>query len=395
MKSKQIKKLYISNFLTGLVFWYGIEKLFMQSIGISAIGIGAITAALTIFLVIFDIPAGILADKWSRKGMLVVSALALGLTSLVAGVSQSLLIYLIADLFYGLYVVTSSGTYQALIYDSLHEENRSDQYSKINGRIFALFLVGTGVGNIASGFIAHKYGFRTSYYLTIIPCLLNVAVILTLHEPTFHKALNKDRLLHQIGRATVAISKLKLVRTLAVVFSLFAVIELFKLEFGQLYMFHYVAAPQAIGILWAVYSFAMAFGSVLAHKFRARLNILIVCSVVPLVLMGIIDNRLSLVLFMVQAVASAALLNQIETRIQENTPSAVRASVISVVSTLGRAVAVPASFLLGFLFKNYSALIAVQFIAVVGIIALAYWLIASRHIPYANELVNTAETITV
>lgn len=37
MKMTRIHKLYISNFLTGLVFWYGIEKLFMRSIGIDAI----------------------------------------------------------------------------------------------------------------------------------------------------------------------------------------------------------------------------------------------------------------------------------------------------------------------------------------------------------------------
>lgn len=34
-----IFKLYISNFLTGLVFWYAIEKLFMLSIGINPFGV--------------------------------------------------------------------------------------------------------------------------------------------------------------------------------------------------------------------------------------------------------------------------------------------------------------------------------------------------------------------
>jgi MFS family permease len=389
MKSIQIQKIYLSNFLTGLVFWYGIEKLFMRSIGISAIGIGAATAALTVFLVIFDIPAGVLADKWSRKGVLVISTVALATASLIGGLSHGLVLYVLADLFFGLYVVTSSGTYQAIIYDSLHEEHRSDQYSKINGKIYALFLVGAGVGDVASGFLAHRFGFRASYLLTIIPCLLNAAVILTLQEPKFHKSLGKEKLLHQIGKATLAVSKVKLARILAVVFTLFAVIELFKLEFGQLYMFRYVTATQAIGILWAVYSFSMALGSVIAHRFRTRLNTLIICSVLPLVLMSVIDNRFSLVLFMVQAIASAALLNQIETRIQENTPSSVRASVLSVVSTFGRAVAVPASFMLGWLFKDYNALIAVRFIALVALITLVYWLVASRNVPKANEAIST------
>ncbi len=34
----QIQKLYASNFLTGLVFWYDSEKLFIRNIGIDAVG---------------------------------------------------------------------------------------------------------------------------------------------------------------------------------------------------------------------------------------------------------------------------------------------------------------------------------------------------------------------
>lgn len=385
MSFSQIQKLYLSNFLTGLVFWYGIEKLFMRSIGIDAVGVGTVTAALTIFLVLFDIPAGILADKWSRKGVLVVSALALAMASLLTGLSHGILIYLVGDLFFGLYIVTSGGTYQAIIYDSLSEEGRASQYSKINGQIYAFFLVGTGVGNVASGFLAHAYGYKASYLLSIIPCLINAVVILSLHEPRFHKSLHKEQILRQVGRASIAISRIKLVRSLTVVLTLFTVIELFKLEFGQLYFLRYITTPQTIGILWAVYSFSMALGSLIAHRFSTRLNILLVCSVVPFVLMSFIDNRLSIVLFMIQAVATAALLNQIETRIQNQTPSAVRASVLSVVSTFGRAVAVPASFILGWIFKEYNGLIAVRFIAIVGCSALLYWLIASKTIPKANQ----------
>ena len=385
MKLGQIQKLYLSNFLTGLVFWYGIEKLFMRSIGINAIGIGAATAALTIFLVIFDIPAGILADKWSRRGVLVISALSLAMASLLTGISHGLSLYIVGELFYGLYIVTSSGTYQAIIYDSLHEEQRADQYSKINGQIYAFFLVGAGVGDIAGGFMGHSYGYRAPYLLTLIPCLLNALVIVTLREPRFHKLLDKQRMVRQVGRAAITVSRIKLVRNLAVVLSLFAVIELFKLEFGQLYMFRYVSAAQAIGVLWAIYAFSAALGSLIAHRFSTHVSGLITCSVLPLVLMSFVDNRLSLVLFMIQAVATAALLNQIETTIQDHTPSAVRASVLSVITTLGRVVAVPSSFILGWLFKEYNSLIAVRCIAVIGLVALAYWLITTKNIAKASQ----------
>jgi MFS family permease len=388
MKITRIHKLYLSNFLTGLVFWYGIEKLFMGSIGISAVGIGIATSVFLIFNLIFDIPSGILADRWSRKGVLAISAIGLAICSVLLGISHGLLLYAIGEIFYGVYIVSTSGTYNALTYDILHEDGIADQYSKIAGRAYALFLAGAGVGNIASGFIAHNYGYRTTFFVTVISCLLNVLLILTIGEPKFHKLEKKERVLHQLKAVTMTLTKIKLVRVLVVVLTALTISELFKSEFGQLYMFRYFTSPQVIGLLWAAYAFTWALGSLIAHKLRNQINLLIICSVIPFVIMSFIDNWFSLVLFMFQAVAVAAFINQTETRIQENTPSSVRASIMSVISTLGRAVSVPASFILGWLFRDYGALVALRFVAIVTAMTLTYWLFTNKKSAHTREIME-------
>ena len=385
MRLTQIQKLYLSNFLTGLVFWYGIEKLFMTSIGINAVGVGTATAIFLAFNLIFDIPSGILADKWSRKGMLFVSAVSLAVCSVILGLSNGLEMYIVGYLFYGVYVVSTSGTYQAITYDSLHDEGRADQYSKVVGRAYALFLAGAGVANVASGFIANHFSYSTTFFVTVISCVLNALLILSLKEPAFHKDEKKERVIKQLGQTIKTLANTKLLRSLAIVMSALAVVELFKGEFGQLYMLRYVTEPQLIGLLWAAYAFTWSLGSLIAHRFRTKLNTLVLLTTLPLVFMSFIDNWFSLVLFMVQAVASAALLNQIETRVQENTPSSVRASVLSVLSALGRAIAIPSSFLLGWLFTQYDALWALRFVAVIAVFTLLYWFWASRSIPKANK----------
>lgn len=392
MKS-QIYKLYMSNFLTGLVFWYGIEKLFMRHIGIDAVGIGIATAVFIIFNLFFDIPAGILADKWSRKGVLVISAAALGVCSFLLGSSHDLLLYAIGEIFYGLYVVATSGTYAAMTYDVLHEENRADEYSKIAGRAYALFLIGAGIANIASGFIAHHFGYRSAYFVTIISCAVNVFVILAIREPKFHKPELKEKTLASLAEASIALGKLKILRVLTVVVTLLTIADLFESEFGQLYMLRYFSAPQIIGILWAVYAFAWAFGSAIAHRFRTRLHALVVCSTLPLVAMAFIDNRFSIALLMLQVVASTILLNQVETRIQENAPSHVRASILSVVATFGRIVSVPAAFILGWLFRDYNALVALRFVAATAGATFLYWLWARRTTPDARLAAQDGEAL--
>lgn len=393
MKITNVYKLYLSNFLTGLVFWYGIEKLFMQSIGIDAVGVGTITACIIIFLVLFDIPSGLLADKWSRKGMLVVSAISLGLSSFILGSSHSFGPYLVGMLFYALYLVATSGTYGALMYDVLHQENRASSYSKVQGVAYGLFLAAAGIGNIASGFLASHFSYRFSFYITILSCVLNIVLLLTIREPKFHKKLEKERFLRQLHAASRTLFAHRLLQVLAVIVSLLTVAELFKLDFGQLYMLRYVTTQQVIGLLWAAYAFAMALGSFIAHRFHAKLPLLIAGASVPYVLMSIIDNGFSIALFMVQAVAAAALINQVETRIQDNTESAVRTSVLSVVSTIGRIVTIPASFLVGWLMRDYGALWVVRFVTGVLVIMLLYWLWSSRRLrAIANAQEAAADT---
>lgn len=369
----QIKKLYLSNFLTGLVFWYGIEKLFMQSISLDAVSVGMLTVLTIVINLTLDIPSGILADKWSRKGMLVVSALALAICSLLLGSSSGFAIYAIGYALYSLYVVCTSGTYQAITYDSLHEDGKSKDYSKIMGRAYALFLCGAGVANIASGFIADNFGYRMPFYITVISCFTNVLVMLSLREPIFHKPENKKKILRQLANTSKAVINVPLLRILAIIMSLFAVVELFKADFGQLYFLRYVTEPQLLGLLWAVYAFTWAIGGFIAHRLHNRLNELVIGATLPILLMGFIDNWLALVLFNIQAIASAALMNQIETRIQDETPSYVRASVISVLSSIGRIIAIPASLVLGWIFKNYGAFAAVRFISVLAMCILFVW----------------------
>lgn len=373
-----IRKIYASHFLIGLVFWYGIEKLFMQSIGIDAVGVGIATAVFIGMNLLLDIPSGMIADRWSRKGVLLVATLALALSTLVLGTASSFSVYIIGYILYSVYLVSTSGTYQAITYDSLHEKGLSAQYSKVMGRAFALFLVGAGTANLASGFIASNIDYRAAFFISLVPCVLNVLVLLTIKEPAFHKAEQKEQFLRQIFSASKLMMGNLLLRSLAIIMVSLSVMDLFKDDFGQLYILRYIDKAELLGILWAVFAFAWALGSLIAHRMRAYLHWLVVAAAVPFIGMALTDTWIGLVLFLAHSVPAAALANQIETRVQEATPSSVRASILSVLSSFGRFVAVPASVGFGWLISAHSMMWAVYVMATLGAGVLIYWFWLSR-----------------
>jgi MFS family permease len=370
-----ITRLYIANFFIGLVFWYGIEKLFMQSIGIDAVGIGIVIATLVGFNFLFDIPSGILADRWSRKGVLTLSLISMIICCLILGSADNLLMYIVGyGIFYGLYVVGTSGTSAALVYDTLHQYGKSELYSKVMGKTYAFYLLGIAVANILSGFLANLLNFQATYFITIISCVVAIIIILTIKEPTFHKKEQKERIIQQLSSITKTIAKSKLIFTLTIILSALTVVQVFKNDFGQLYILRYISEPEFIGLLWAAGALSWAAGNIVAHHFKSRLTTLVALSVFPLIFMSFIDNWFSLVLFMVQQVVMGALFNQIETRVQDVTPSSVRTSILSVLSSLGRAVSIPASIFIGWIISHYDVFLAQRFIAVIATLALFYWL---------------------
>ena len=369
-----IIKLYIANFFIGLIFWYGIEKLFMLSIGIDAVGIALVISVLLAFNFLFDIPSGILADRWSRKGTLVVGLLSMIVCCLILGSANSLAMYIVGyGIFYGIYVVATSGTLASIVYDLLHQDGKSQEYSKVIGQMNAMYLGGIVVAETLSGFLAHQFDFRFTYFLTIASCVVAIAILATVKESKFHKDAQHENAFKQLAGATKTIAQSKMIRTLIIILSALTIVQMFKNSFGQLYLGRYVSDIEIIGLLWAGGALMWAIGNLVAHLFRTWLNMLIVLNVAPLVLMAFIDSWFAIALFMIQHIAMGAFFNQTETRIQEATPSSVRSSVLSVLSSFGRAVIIPASFAIGWVIKEYDVFWALRVVTIVAVLTLLFW----------------------
>jgi MFS family permease len=120
---KRLLPLYIAIFLQGFVFWYSTEKLFMYSIGFDAASVGLMIAVYSIVLLLAETPSGILADRWSRKGVLILASIALAISAIIGGSSLNVPMFMLAASIWAIYYALYSGTYEAIIYDVLLEQN--------------------------------------------------------------------------------------------------------------------------------------------------------------------------------------------------------------------------------------------------------------------------------
>lgn len=374
-----IKKLYICNFLTGLVFWYAIEKLFMQSIGIDAIGISINAAVYLGITVIFDVPSGVLADKWRRKYTLFLAMVCLGLSDLILGASHHFITYLIGTTFLSFFIVLTSGTYQAMMYDSLVEIGEEKHYDKHQGRSYGLFLAGIGISSLIGGYVAQTVGLRQVYFMSIVPAVVNGLLILRLKEPAFHKETFDTKFWTHIKGSARIITSQPVVFHLALFLVVSGMLRFTQNEFGSLYYINLGLAAFSMGLANAGKWLSGAMGQFIAPWVgRERAFKLIPWFFVASLAFSLITNLASLVFFFVASVLYAVTTNQAEATAQGMIPSSLRATTLSLTSFLTNVVMVPLSLVFGWLTQHHSIFRSYQVFSVLGLSYLIVWFATGR-----------------
>jgi MFS family permease len=178
-----------------LVFWAPIEKVFLKSIGFDQATLGLMAACYAILIPLLDLASGILADRRSRKGVLILASFASMLNALLGGVSHDVPTYLVSTLFFGVEVALISGTYESIVYDTLLEQTgQSHAFEKRLGQVKLLNSLALIIGSLTGGMVATLLSPRLAYFATIPLVAISLGALLTFKEPDLHHSERRTSL---------------------------------------------------------------------------------------------------------------------------------------------------------------------------------------------------------
>jgi MFS family permease len=187
--SQRLRPLYIAQFFQGLILWYPIEKLFMTQIGFDEASVGLMAATYAGVTLAIETPSGILADRWSRKGILVLAGVALMLTALVGGLSNDVPMYFASAVILAVFFALTSGTLDSIVYDTVLEETHdSEGFEERLGRIRVINSMTAVFGALAGGVLAMLVEPRLAYFVTVPFMAISIVALLRFDEPQLHKA---------------------------------------------------------------------------------------------------------------------------------------------------------------------------------------------------------------
>ena len=356
---KRLLPLYVGKFFLSFVLWYSIEKLFIRSIGIDNFGISLIAIVLLISSILTEIPSGIIADRWSRKGSMVLAGLFLGISSLMAGASDNIFMYAAAVTIWGLHDAFSSGTGAAMIYDTLLEEQG---HARNFNRALGLYETLGGIALIISNFLGGWIGEHSlilAFNLTIIPIAISMVCHLIYKDAKISREVADEKLIKHTKNTFKCVFKSKSLLWLMTAIMIVFCIQKMNREAYQLW---YIAlsAPAIFGIAGSfIEGLGGLGGSLVKYLNSKQINIVlsILLGLASLALSVGSNLWITIAAQVLIAVVSEALLFHFTAQVQHQLPSRYRIGSGSVINAVGRIVLIPLTFVFGVL-SNQSVFIA-------------------------------------
>ncbi|OQX79530.1 MAG: hypothetical protein B6D64_04660 [Bacteroidetes bacterium 4484_276] len=193
LKNLQYYKFSAYGFLKNLRFFDAFFILFLVEKGLSYSEIGILYAAREIFINVFEIPSGIIADTYGRKSSLIASFFAYIISFIVFYFSGDFWLFLLAFLFYGIGDAFRSGTHKGMIMDYLKMNRWQDQKINYYGHTRSWSQKGSALSSLIAGFIIFYDGSYQSVFLySVIPYMLNVILIFT-YPKQLNRPIDSDR----------------------------------------------------------------------------------------------------------------------------------------------------------------------------------------------------------
>ena len=184
---QQLGCIYMSNFFSGLRITDAVWVALLAARGFSLWEIGLAESVFHVVSLLCEVPSGMAADLLGRKKALVFGG-ALAVTyNLLMAFAPNLFAICFAMALNALYNTMFSGTFTALIYDSLKLEGREDEYIQVSANGSQISMLANAVGSLAS-LLKRFLGFAGFYLLSAAFEGVSTLACLFMKEPIVTEA---------------------------------------------------------------------------------------------------------------------------------------------------------------------------------------------------------------
>ena len=186
--SRNLPLYYLFQFVRGFHFWLPIWFLFLQTQhGLSYLQIGSMEVLFGLATIAAEVPTGAIADRFGRRVALGSGALGFAAATALFGLLNFPAL-IVGHLLMSITRTLMSGSDDALLYDSLRQLKRTDEYERHAGRASAVGTASLLAATLLSGPLVYLLDFQTVILISSAGMGAAGLIALLLREPPRREA---------------------------------------------------------------------------------------------------------------------------------------------------------------------------------------------------------------
>jgi hypothetical protein len=174
--------------LSELVPYYPLYALLFLDTGLSDAQISALFAVWSVTGFLAEVPSGVLADRWSRRGVIVLAAVLQATGFAVWAAAPAAWAFAVGFLLWGVSSAMVSGAIEALVHDALAGVGAAGHFGRVNGWMSAADLIAQVPAAFAASALFVLGGYPLVGWVSVAVCLAAGAVALRFPEPPRERA---------------------------------------------------------------------------------------------------------------------------------------------------------------------------------------------------------------
>lgn len=267
-----IWKLYAYWFFHGLIFAYVIERLFGLERGLTVQEMVYLEIIFATLLLIMEVPTGALADSWSRRKTMILSGMFTFVEFFVLIFAHQFWVFAISMIAAGIQCALSSGTSNAIFYESLKLVGEEERFEEVLAKEKILSYISGGFAAIVGGVLASTLGLTSTYWLSLIGVVLSIFFAISLYEPQVHVMREREDYFGHMKEAAQFLRKHESILFLTFYSLIVGAILNYLFEYWQIYLTEIGVTMVFFGLVSLLFHVVTSVPAILVPMMRKRLG---------------------------------------------------------------------------------------------------------------------------
>lgn len=256
---------YGFKFLSALNFLYPIYAIMFAENGVSYTEISVLFIIWSLSVAAFALPLGAIADKYSRKYIVFAGQFGKVFCFVIWFACPNFWGYLVGFMLWGIEWITSTGLFEAYVYDELKRLKNENLYTKICGRMSGISTIGYIFASLGSFMM--PLGYENIMYISMSMVLLSAVLMMFMPDTQPYCEVKEEKITVVIRKGMQILAHRTYILAILILYATITGLGYIDEYFGLVGL-EIGMDKSAVGVLFVVTCLCHAFGSWTAWRFK-------------------------------------------------------------------------------------------------------------------------------